>query len=564
MVDDPRSWPRTLVFAATYNEIGNIDDLLQRIWATDPRFHVLIVDDHSPDGTGQYLEDLAAVDRRLRVVHRPGKLGLGTAHQLAMLYAVQMAYDRLVTMDADLSHDPADIPRLLSALDEADFVIGSRYAKGGSSDYVGWRKFLSVSANTLARSSLGVPVHEFTTSFRAFRVSALRDRRCAKLRGGGYSYFMETVFRLHRAGFRVREVPISFRDRVAGVSKIPKYEIVNGASKLLRLAVSRVTGGASNAAPNIMANCSGCSSTFLMEYYPPSTGGSAPGVEAYRCSTMDHHRRPQIARCLQCGLMQVPEAHRPTDLIGRYVDVEDPLYLENVSARESTFEDLFRRLAPTLGAPGRLLEVGAYCGLFLAVAQRHGWVVEGVEPSRWAAQVATSGHGLRVYQGTLQERWSDLTPPYRVLVAWDVLEHLERPFDLLLQANQLLEEGGIFAFSTLDVENWFARVAGGAWPWWMDMHLYYFNQALLRRWLERAGFDVVEISRYRHFASPSYLAQKAANLMPRGSGAFFRASRHLSTEWSVPVSMGDIVLVVARKREECRLPLGSTAEALSP
>ncbi len=556
-----RRAPRTLVFTATYNERDNIDMLLDRIWSIDPAFEVLAVDDASPDGTGAHLDARAAADRRLHVVHRPGKLGLGTAHQLGMHFAVLQQFDYLITMDADLSHDPADIPRLLEALRHVDLVIGSRYAPGGSSEYQGYRKFLSVSANTLARSLLGVKTHEFTTSFRAFRVEMLRSKKCSRLRGGGYAYFMETVFRLHQAGFRIAEVPISFRDRVMGVSKIPKYEIFNGAASLFRLAGSRWLGNPSTPAPVVHSTCRGCDAPYMMEFYPPSDPEGTPGVEGYRCATMTHHHAPQIALCLQCGLMQVPRSHQPPGLAALYAAVEDPLYVENEAARTTTFEALYGRITPTLGTPGRMVEVGAYCGLFARVAIAAGWDVDGVEPSRWAVDVARSRYGVTLHQGTLDT--VRLAPGYDAVVAWDVMEHLEAPFDLMIRANQLLRPGGVFAFSTLDVGNWFPKLIGRRWPWWLDMHLFYFNQALLRRWLARAGFDDVQISPYRHYASPSYLAHKlTANLPKPLQPAAQPLTRALPTQWGVPVSFGDIVLVTAKKASDTHLKVGQTAEPL--
>ncbi len=553
---------RTLVFTATYNELSNIDILLERIFAASPDVDVLIVDDNSPDGTGRHLDQMAAADPRLHVVHRPGKLGLGTAHQLGMLYAVQHGFDRLVTMDADLSHDPAEIPALLARLDEGfDFVIGSRYAPGGSSDYDGYRRLLSVCANTLARRLLGVPIHEFTTSFRAFRVEMLRSRRCAKLKGGGYSYFMETVYRLHRAGFRMAEVPIQFRDRHSGVSKIPRFEIFSGIAKLLRLAASRLAGRGSIPATNIDGQCRGCGSSYLMQYHAPSEEPDAAGAEAYRCSSMGHQSKPQVALCLQCSLMQVPPDRQPANLGELYADVEDTLYLDNAKAREITFDRLLDRIAPWLGTPGSMLEVGAYCGLFLGAAKRRGWTVEGVEPSRWAAGVAGETTGAVVHQGTLDQVRGQLSPPYDAVVAWDVLEHLNAPFDFLIDANALLKDGGTLGFCTLDVANWFPRALGRSWPWLMDMHLYYFTRPLLRRWLARAGFETLYVGDYRHYTTLSYLWQKGAAILPRPLGRLIApVAELLPTTWAIPVSFGDIVLVVARKRQTVDLPPGSFAD----
>ena len=296
--------PRTLIATATYNERDNIDPLLQSIFNLDGDFEALVIDDASPDGTGVHLEHLADSEARLHVVRRPCKLGLGSAHQLAFLYAIYRGYDRLVTMDADLSHDPADIPRLLDGLESADMVVGSRYAKGGGSDYHGYRKFLSVSANTLAHYLLRIPLHEFTTSFRAFDVAMLHCHRRASPRSTGYSFFMETVFRLHGAGFRITEVPIYFKDRFEGESKLPKFEIVKGVATLFSLAASRATGRkAFEAAAEVNGQCPRCASPYLIETSPATSGRSGFGgnAAARGSSSMAHKSNQQIIQCLECG-----------------------------------------------------------------------------------------------------------------------------------------------------------------------------------------------------------------------------------------------------------------------
>ena len=212
---------RLLIFTATYNEVDNVRELLNDIWAFAPDADVLIVDDNSPDGTGAVLNEIASREPRLHVGQRPDKLGLGTAHHLAMLFAMRRGYDTLITMDADHSHDPRDIPKLIGKLSVADFVIGSRYMPGGRCDYGGYRRFVSIAANTAARFLLGLSLHEFTTSFRAFRMKELAKVNFVKMHNYGYSFFMNSVYRLDQAGLRLAEVPINFRDRYAGVSKIP-------------------------------------------------------------------------------------------------------------------------------------------------------------------------------------------------------------------------------------------------------------------------------------------------------------------------------------------------------
>ena len=335
-----------LIFTATFNERENVSALIANIWNVLPRAQVLIVDDNSPDGTGELLESIAASDSRLTVLRRPSKLGLGTAHHLAMLYAMRGGFGTLVTMDADQSHDPNDIPKLVKKLDDADFVIGSRYMPGGQSDYGGYRRLVSVGANTAARVLLGIRLHEFTTSFRAFRVERLKRVNFVKMHNFGYSFFMESVYRLHQAGLTLAEVPIYFRDRKAGVSKIPRLEIVRGIAKLLHLTLSRLLRRPMQApSPPIEEACANCGSKYLSELFPAQleAKNEVHRSNAFRCSSMGHASKPRVAKCLVCALCQVPRSQQPPDLRELYADVVDETYVENLPAKRKTFANAFRR-----------------------------------------------------------------------------------------------------------------------------------------------------------------------------------------------------------------------------
>ena len=156
--------PRILVFTATFDEVDNIEQLVQEIFQYLPGQEILVIDDSSPDGTGDLLDRLSADNPNIHVIHRPSKLGLGTAHLLAMKYAIHGGFDYLITMDADFSHHPKYLPTMVKLLEENDFVIGSRYAPGGRCDYGVVRVLVSRTANTLARVFLGIPTHEATTN----------------------------------------------------------------------------------------------------------------------------------------------------------------------------------------------------------------------------------------------------------------------------------------------------------------------------------------------------------------------------------------------------------------
>jgi dolichol-phosphate mannosyltransferase len=288
---------RVLIFTATYNEVDNIRPLCEQLLRVVGDADLLVVDDDSPDGTGRVLDELASEHARIKAVHRPGKLGLGTAHKLAMKHALLENYDFLVTMDADFSHKPEDIPRLLKIAQDADFVIGSRYAKGGRSDLVGYRGAVSRLANIAARLLLGIPLTEFTTSFRVFRVDALRNFSLGRIRAQGYSFFLETVFRVARSGARIAETPIHFVERAEGESKIPRLEIANGMSKLLYLFCVRLIGSKPPAYSESAddSRCSACQQAYLIEQSPRRAILGFGWVMATRESAAS----PKF--CLYCG-----------------------------------------------------------------------------------------------------------------------------------------------------------------------------------------------------------------------------------------------------------------------
>jgi dolichol-phosphate mannosyltransferase len=542
---------RLLVFTATYNELDNVQALLKGIWAVDATADVLVVDDQSPDGTGALLDRLAAADQRLKVVHRPAKLGLGTAHHLGMLFAIRQGYDTLVTMDADRSHDPRDIPRLIEKLAAADFVIGSRYMPGGACDYGGYRRFVSVAANAAARLLLGIPLHEFTTSFRAFRVRELARVNFVKMHNQGYSFFMESVYRFHQTGLRLEEVPINFRDRYTGVSKIPRFEIVRGIGKLLHLVASRfLRRRMPPPSPPMSDKCADCGSGFLSERFPRRLEASndADRSSAFRCSSMAHTRKPTVALCVQCGLSQVPHSEQAADLEQLYADVVDQTYLDNLPAKKKTFAHAYERLQRFLPKPGRLLEVGSYCGLFLQEASARGWTVQGIEPSRWASDYAKSATGLDIVRGSFEDVAPSLPGGFDVVVSWDVLEHVRDPRRFLETAHSLLRPGGILALSTIDIDSRFARLMGRRWPWIMEMHLYYFGAGSLERMFRDAGFERVRVEPYRHYASLRYIYRKLCAAVPGGFGKLFAKAGALVPDWVLPVSLGDVKLYVGAKR----------------
>jgi dolichol-phosphate mannosyltransferase len=214
---------RALVVVPTYNEAVNLPSIVPQILAQDPRLDVLIVDDNSPDGTGELADTMAAAEGRVHVLHRPGKGGLGKAYLAGFRWALERDYELVFEMDADFSHDPKFLADFLRAAEEADLIIGSRYKTGVN--VINWpisRLLLSLGANQYARLITGMDIMDSTGGFKCFHRRVLETIDFDRVRSNGYSFQIEMSFRAWKKGFRLMEIPIVFTDRVEGQSKMNK------------------------------------------------------------------------------------------------------------------------------------------------------------------------------------------------------------------------------------------------------------------------------------------------------------------------------------------------------
>ena len=219
---------RALVVLPTYNEAENLPPMLEQILRYGP--DVLVVDDGSPDGTGQLAEDLRATHGdRLDVLHRPAKMGLGTAYVAGFGRALEKGYDYVLEMDCDFSHDPSFLPAFLERIETSDVVLGSRYIPGGGT--VNWnlmRRFISRSGSLYSQLVLGLPYHDLTGGFKCFRRTVLEAIDLGSVRSNGYAFQIELTYRAHQRGFRIAELPIVFYERRVGSSKMSRAIVLEG------------------------------------------------------------------------------------------------------------------------------------------------------------------------------------------------------------------------------------------------------------------------------------------------------------------------------------------------
>ena len=224
---------KILVFSATYNEAENISEFINSIINHNRNVEILIIDDNSPDNTSHLIEDLKKKFHQINLIIRKGKFGLDTAHKEAYNYALKNNFDYLITMDADLSHDPKEIINFITYLNDYPFVIGSRYIEGGKCEMKGFRLFISYFGNKLIKFVLKSKCTEFTTSYRGYNLKKLINFNLNIVNSAGYSFFMSIIFELERRNFDIKEIPITFHERHAGKSKIQRIEIFRTLKNLL-------------------------------------------------------------------------------------------------------------------------------------------------------------------------------------------------------------------------------------------------------------------------------------------------------------------------------------------
>ena len=234
---------KSLVIIPTYNELDNLPRLIPLVLSQNENLHILIVDDNSPDGTANYVEEIASKDERIHLIKRSGKMGLGTAYIAGFKYALENNYDLIFEMDADFSHDPNEIKNFLFAIREYDLVLGSRYIHGVR--VLNWpmrRLLLSFFASVYTRLITGMHVRDATGGFKCFRRKVLESIDLNRIKSNGYSFQIEMTFRAYAKGFKIKEIPIVFVDRVKGNSKMSKKIVIEAVTMVWKLRIQNIFG----------------------------------------------------------------------------------------------------------------------------------------------------------------------------------------------------------------------------------------------------------------------------------------------------------------------------------
>ncbi|MBF0441076.1 MAG: glycosyltransferase [Oligoflexales bacterium] len=543
---------RGLVFTATYNEAENIEKLVDSIMRAISSFDVLVVDDNSSDDTGAILDRIAKQKRgRLTVIHRPWKLGLGTAHKIAFKYALHHEYEYLITMDADFSHDPLYLPLMREKLEHSEFVIGSRYVKYGRCNYGAIRRWFSKGANILARNLLAIPLRECTTSFRGFRLSLLRKLPVDRIKSEGYSFFFETLFYVSKFANRMDEFPIFFEDRRAGQSKISKKEIIRAVSNLFKLFTIRIIYGRRSDEDNVTSwiypPCGICNSP----YHTVINERVSLSHSHEKCDflSIGPNYRERIVKCLHCGLISVNPQAKKENVRLSTSHQEDLIDVENRKSLTMALYRNFRTISHLFKKNGRLLDFGSQCGAFISIAKQNGYSATGVESFDNTAGSQREMLDFDIHCSAL-ETLDNSNGDFDIVTCWNAIEYSRNPLQEILHVNARLRTGGVFAFSTLNSKNWFLEFCIKKIPSVLDKKITFFDDNIIAFMLENTGFRLINASNYINVVDLNYVLRLLKELgIPGMEYVGYLINKTKLKKVRLPLNFGDIRLYLAEKVE---------------
>lgn len=518
----------TVILIPTYNERENILLLIPRLFTAAPDVFVLVIDDNSPDGTAKAVKELCQKFPNLSLYQRERKEGLGKAYLDAFRKVLSDSNVAVVcTMDADLSHAPEALPAMLRALSEADMIIGSRYVTGGSVEgWEPWRKFLSGWGNRYSRLVTRLPVRDCTSGFSCISADALRRIDFSDFDMSGYAFLIYLKYKLWRSGMRLFEVPIHFKNRLTGESKISLRIVEEGLLLPWRLIhkpfVEKIkcpTCGSIKTKFWFIKNActvNRCQSCGLIFIHPLPPSFNAVYAKDYFCGALRGHG---------------------------YVNYD----LEK-KADNSTFTKYLTVIETYTKRKGKLLDVGAATGAFVACAIKRGWQAEGIEISDFAAAAARA-NGMPVATGTL-ETVAFPAGSFDVITLLDVFEHVPDPTKTLKILHEALKINGLLVINTPNASSFWARLTGRFWPLIIPPeHIRLFNATNLISELRCQGFKTETITTIgKRFTLP-YIFRLASTI--RGLGWLKQLAQLCNTpffnHFSIPLNLHDNIFVIARK-----------------
>lgn len=304
--------------------------------------------------------------------------------------------------------------------------------------------------------------------------------------------------------------------------------------------------------PSVLKNvpCNLCGSHDVRAIYTSTIRSDQMDKFECNCTCDRHGEYYQLVQCRRCGLYYSSPRPRGDSLLEGYSDVQDTVYQEEIEGRVKTFRRNLRHLARHK-QKGELLDVGSSIGVFLSEARKQGWDVYGIEPSAWCAAQGKKLFHLDIRQGTSHDL-KKIGRKFDVVTLWDVLEHVDDPLTTLRDCRDVLKEDGVFAFSTVDIGSMYARLLGRRWPWLMKMHIYYFDKKSIKKYLEKAGLELLEIRTYKHTVSIDYLLYKFQSI----NKSLFQIIKwikrvvFLNKNMYVTIGMGDFMEVYAGRHKE--------------
>jgi 2-polyprenyl-3-methyl-5-hydroxy-6-metoxy-1,4-benzoquinol methylase len=517
---------------------------------------LILVDDASRDAT-------AEIGRRLglRVHVHPTNRGYGGNQKTCYAMALESGADIVVLLHPDYQYEPKAVPLLIAPIiaGDADVTFGSRFAGMGDPLAGGmplYRYLGNRITTSVQNALLGTRFTDMHSGMRAYTRKALLSLPFLGY-PEGFSFDAELLIDAVTTGLQVVEVPIPTRysKESSSISVARSLEYVtHGTAYAARRAIargrrgSRYIPGWRRSKPRrargvmVAASCVACGNDRMRLRYPANAAGDTP-VDEFRCTTSALGVHDDILECPRCGLLSSVSAMEPDEILERYKEVTDEPYLDEEDARRELFSWMVGRLADYPVRGRRLLEIGSNIGLFLSVAAEGGWKASGVEPSRWAVDQGVARYGVDLRQGTVEELEID-DGSVDALVMLDVLEHLSDPMEALRKLRPSLDDEGLLALSTVNVDSLHARGRRGNWPWFIRSHLHYFRPTTLVQMLRAAGFEMVEWSVVPRTFHLSYLLHRAEGTFP-GSHVARRVSGVVDPE--IPVGwLGDVTLVIAR------------------